>query len=131
MKDKEIVKLYTDEAIKIATDNHNEHNNTVCQTMCNAEQRLLGEIVQHKGLSYSVMQPMNEGLFNRNGFHTHGYKSRISNNSGKDWHCAILNMIKKCDLTVYSKLINHEWFKEEKEYMKEGYEKPSQLKIYR
>lgn len=132
IKDKDVVKLFTDEAIKMATDNHNEHNNTVCQTMCNAEQRLLGEIVQYKGLSYSVMQPINEGLFNKNGFHTHGYKTRISNNSGMDWHCHILEMIKKCDFSIYYKLINHEWFKEEVEYIREnnGFTKIPQLEMY-
>lgn len=82
IKDKNIVDLYTNEAIKIATDNHNEHKNSKCQTMCNAEQRLLGEIVKYKGLTYSVMQPVNEGLFNRNGFHTHGYKTIINNDNG-------------------------------------------------
>lgn len=50
--------------------------------MCNAEQRMLGELVQAKQLSYSVMQPVNQGLFNRNGFHTHGYKCKIRNSNG-------------------------------------------------
>ena len=115
IRNKEIVDLFLNEAIKMSIDNHNEHNNSNCQTMCNVEQRLLGEIVQHKGLSYSVMQPINEELFNRNGFHTHGYKAKISNNSGKDWHCSILKLIEQCDANIYNKLIEHEWFKEEKE----------------
>ena len=129
IKDKEVAKLFIDEAIKMSTDNHNEHNNTVCQTMCNVEQRLLGELVQYKGLSYSVMQPMNATLFNKNGFHTHGYKTRISNNSGKDWHCTLLLMIASCDMNIYNKLIEHEWFKEEKEFMIE-HATPEQLKQY-
>ena len=82
IKDKKIIDLYTSEAIKMAKDNHNEHKNSKCQTMVNAEQRLLGEIVKYKGLTYSVMQPVNEGLFNKNGFHTHGYKTIINNDNG-------------------------------------------------
>lgn len=117
IKDKDIVKLFVDEAIKIATDNHNEHNNTNCITMCNAEQRMLGEIVKHKNLTYSVMQPINEGLFNKNGFHTHGYKNVVNNDNGLDWNCTLLQMIRKSNYAMYQNLINNEFFKEEKEYM--------------
>lgn len=115
IKNKEIIKMFTDEALAMSKDNHNEHNNTNCQTMCNVEQRLLGEIVNYKNLTYSVMQPINEGLFNRNGFHTHGYKVKINNNNGKDWHLVLLNMIKKLNFGIYEKLINNDLFKEEKE----------------
>lgn len=115
IKSKDIVKLFTDEALAMSIDNHNEHENTNCQTMCNVEQRLLGEIVQHKGLTYSVMQPINEGLFNRNGFHIHGYKNIINNDNGLDWHCSLLKMIKKCDENMYNILIGNDFFKEEKE----------------
>ena len=86
IKDKKIVEMFVNEALAMARDNHNEHDNTNCQTMCNAEQRLLGEIVKYKDLSYSVMQPINEGLFNRNGFHTHGYKNHINNENGIKWN---------------------------------------------
>lgn len=115
IKDKNIVDLFVTEALKMSKDNHNEHDNTNCQTMCNVEQRLLGEIVKYKGLTYSVMQPINEGLFNRNGFHTHGYKVVVNNSNGLDWHCSLLKMIKDCDCDMYETLINNEFFKEEKE----------------
>lgn len=128
IKNKKIIDLYTSEAIKIATDNHNEHKNTNCQTMCNAEQRMLGEIVKNFGLSYSVMQPINKGLFNHNGFHTHGYKTIVNNENGLDWHLHLLDMIKKCDEAVYESLINHEFFKEEKEA--KGYTPVKELEIY-
>ena len=128
IKDKKIVDLYTSEALKIATDNHNEHKNTNCQTMCNAEQRMLGEIVKNFGLSYSVMQPINEGLFNHNGFHTHGYKNIVNNKNGLNWHLHLLDMIKKCDESVYESLINHELFKEEKEA--KCYTPVKELEIY-
>ena len=128
IKDKKIIDLYTSEALKIATDNHNEHKNTNCQTMCNAEQRMLGEIVKNFGLSYSVMQPINKGLFNQNGFHTHGYKTIVNNENGLNWHLHLLDMIKKCDEAVYESLINHEFFKEEKEA--KGYTPVKELEIY-
>lgn len=128
IKDKKIIDLYTREALKIATDNHNEHKNTNCQTMCNAEQRMLGEIVKNFGLSYSVMQPINKGLFNHNGFHTHGYKTIVNNKNGLNWHLHLLDMIKKCDEAVYESLINHEFFKEEKEA--KGYTPVKELEIY-
>ena len=129
IKDKEVVKLFTEEALKMSKDNHNEHCNTNCQTMCNVEQRLLGEIVNYKGLTYSVMQPVNKGLFNKNGFHTHGYKVRINNENGIDFHCTLLLMIASCDINMYNKLIEHEWFKEEKEHMIDLVV-PEQLKQY-
>lgn len=115
IKSKDIVKLFTDKALAMSLDNHNEHKNTNCQTMCNVEQRLLGEVVKHKGLTYSVMQPINEGLFNKNGFHTHGYKVAVNNKNGLDWHCSLLKMIKKCDENMYNILIENEFFAEEKE----------------
>lgn len=130
IKDKNIVDLFVNEAIAMSKDNHNFHNNTNCQTMCNVEQRLLGEIVQHKGLTYSVMQPVNDGLFNRNGFHTHGYKVKINDDNGLDWHCALLAMIAICDIEMYNKLINHEWFEAEKEYIV-NHNLPKELKIYK
>ena len=46
IKNRELVDMYTAEALKMAKDNHNKHNNSNCITMCNAEQRLLGEIVK-------------------------------------------------------------------------------------
>lgn len=116
IRDKSIVDLFTSEAIKMATDNHNEHKNTTCQTMCNAEQRLLGEIVRHKKLVYGVMQPVNEGLFNRNGFHTHGYKNKLNNDNSLSYNVKLLNMIKDLNYPMYLKLINNEWFKEELEH---------------
>lgn len=112
IKDKDIVKLFTDEALAMSKDNHNEHDNTHCQTMCNVEQRLLGEIVKYKGLTYSVMQPINEGLFNKNGFHTHGYKRKVNDTNGKEWHLALLDMIRQSNYTIYEKLINNDLFKE-------------------
>lgn len=129
IKDKDIIKLYVNEALAMATNNHNKHNNTNCQTMCNAEQRLLGEIVNYKQLSYGVMQPINKGLFNANGFHTHGYKVRVNNETGLDWHCTILSMIKKLDSLLYEKLINNELFKEEREHI-EKYIPVKQLSQY-
>lgn len=122
IKNRNIVDLYTSEAIKMATDNHNEKHNTNCQTMCNVEQRMLGEIVRHKKLTYSVIQPINQGLFNRNGFHTHGYKSIVKNHNGLQWHLNLLLMIRKKNIYIFDILIENDMFKEEKEYFeKNGY----------
>ena len=134
IKNKDIVDLYTSEALKMAKDNHNAHKNTNCQTMCNAEQRMLGEIVEYKNLSYSVMQPVNKGLFNRNGFHTHGYKIRVNNDNGLLWHLNLLLMIKKCNLDMFNKLLENDLFKPEKEYFDRfGYvcESVKELEVYR
>lgn len=133
IKDKNAVDLYTSEAIKMATDNHNEKHNTNCQTMCNVEQRMLGEIVKHKKLTYSVMQPVNEGLFNRNGFHTHGYKNHISNENGLLWHLNLLLMIKELNIYMFNLLIENEMFQAEKDYFHaNGYtcDKLKELEIY-
>lgn len=131
IKNKDIVDMFTNEARLMSIDNHNQHNNTRCQTMCNAEQRMLGEIVKYKGLSYSVMQPINEGLFNKNGFHTHGYKNLINNDNGVNWHCSLLKLIKKSNPSVYNMLLDNEWFKEEKQALANNkYAIVDQLKRY-
>ena len=115
----------------MSKDNHNEHENTNCQTMCNVEQRLLGEVVEHKELTYSVMQPVNEGLFNRNGFHIHGYKNIINNENGLDWHCSLLRMIQKSNKDMYNVLIENPFFKEEKEALENNtYTFVKQLRQY-
>ena len=133
IRDKDIVDMYTAEALKMAKNNHNHKHNTNCQTMCNAEQRMLGEIVKYKDLTYSVVQPVNEGLFNRNGFHTHGYKNFVKNNNGLLWHLNLLLMIRKSNSTMFEILLNNEMFKEEKEYFRtHGYtcEQVKELSIY-
>lgn len=133
IKNREICDFYTKEVLNMVVDNENEKNNTNCQTMCNAEQRLLGEVVKYKDLSYSVMQPINEGLFNKNGFHTHGYKSIVKNHNGLNWHINLLLMIKKLDINMYTKLIENPFFKEEREFLNAGlkYTKLEELKIYK
>ena len=133
IKNKDIVDFYTSEIIKWCKNNENEKCNTRGQTMCNPEQRMLGEIVKHKNLTYSVMQPINEGLFNRNGFHTHGYKNIIKNENGLQWHLSLLLMIREKNIYMFNILMNNDIFKEEKDYFaKNGYycDKVKELKIY-
>lgn len=132
IKDKKIVELFTNEAFKMVRNNRNELENTQCQTMCNVEQRLLGEIVTHKNLTYSVMQPINQGLFNRNAFHTHGYKTVVRNHNGLLWNCNLLNMIKKSNKTMFNKLISNDFFKDEREYLNANanVEQMKELAIY-
>lgn len=134
IRDKKLVDMYTAEALKMSKDNHNEHNNTNCQTMCNVEQRMLGEIVKDKGLTYSVVQPVNEGLFNKNGFHTHGYKNHVNNNNGLLWHLNLLLMIKEKNEFMFRVLISQEMFQPERDYFeKNGYtaEEVEELKKYK
>ena len=115
-KDKEIVRQYTDIALSMARNNKNLLKNTCCQTMCNAEQRTLGELVKHKNLIVRYMQARGDGLFGYNGFHTHGYKIRVKRDGRTlNWHLHILQLIKECDESMYNTLINHEWFQEERE----------------
>lgn len=122
IKSKEIVELFTGEALKWVRNNQNNKKNTRCQTMCNVEQRLLGEIVKYKKLTYSVMQPINQGLFNKNGFHTHGYKIIVNNENGLLWHLNLLLMIREKNIYMFNILLKNEMFKEEKEYFdKYGY----------
>lgn len=133
IKDKDIVDFYTSEALKMVVNNSNRKNNSRCQAMCGVEQRLLGEIVKHKNLTYSIVQPLNEGLFNRNAFHTHGYKTIVNDSNGLLWHLNLLLMIKEKDNKMFNILINNEIFKEEKEYFdKNGYtcKKVKELTIY-
>ena len=109
-----MIKIFLDEVIKIATDNHEGKNCPNWITMCNAEQRTLGELVKHYDLSYQVVQPINEGIFNRNAFHTHGCKQYLSNEDSLLFNCNFLLMIKELNETMYKKLIKKDWFKEKK-----------------
>lgn len=117
IKDKNVVDLFTSEAKMMATDNHNEKHNSNTITMCNVEQRLLGELVEYLNLSVSVVQPVDQGLFNYNGFHTHGYKSIINNDNGLLWHLNLLLLIRQKDIDMFAKLVEHPLFKEEKDYL--------------
>lgn len=127
-----IADLYTREVLNLALDNPNDKKNTNCQTMCNAEQRLLGEVIQYKNLTYNVIQPVNEGLFNKNAFHTHGYKSVITNVNGFNWHLNLLKMIKDLDIDMFYSILDNELFKEEREHLLEykPIEPVKELQIY-
>ena len=108
---------YCNEVFKYVINNKNQKKNSKAVAMCNAEQRMIGEFLRNKRYTYATLQPANEGLFNRNAFHTHGYKNIVNNDNGVQWHCSLLKMIKDCDKKFYVKLINHDFFKEEKEYI--------------
>lgn len=120
IKDKDIINMFTAEAIVMSIDNHNEKHNSNVITMCNVEQRMLGELVKYLKLRVSVVQPVNEELFNCNGFHTHGYKNMVTNENGLLWHLNLLLLIKQLDIETFSKLIEHEMFKEEYDYFRKN-----------
>ena len=111
---------YCDEVIKYVSNNKNDKNNVRAITMCNAEQRMMGEFLEHKKYTYMTVQPVNEGLFNKNAFHTHGYKNQINNDNGLEWNIKLLNMIRESALWYYNLLIGMDIFKEEKEKMFES-----------
>lgn len=116
-KRKENAIAYCNEVFKYTQGNNNNLNNTKAVTMCNAEQRMLGEWLRHKGYTYMTVQPTSQGLFNKNAFHTHGYKSFINNDNGLEWHLKFLKMIKECNETYYNTLLQLDLFKEEKEIL--------------
>lgn len=128
-KNKQHVIEYCNEVFKYVKGNNNERKNTRCIAMCNAEQRMLGEYLVYKDLTYCTVQPNNEGLFNDRAFHMHGYKNYINNDNGLLWQANLLKLIEKSNRAMYTKLINNEWFKEEKEHMSK-YNLVDELKQY-
>ena len=109
-KDSQKALGYLNEVIKISKNNDNHKHNTRTQTMCTAEQRMIGEYAKAKGLVYNVIQPVNETLFNKNAFHAHGYKSRLSKTKKIQFNVNLLNMLPS---NLYNRLINKELFYEE------------------
>lgn len=129
IKSKEIVELFTGEALKWVRNNQNNKKNTRCQTMCNVEQRMLGEFLTGTGRGYYTVQPINAGIFNKNAIHTHGYKDfieKLKDNKPEvyeRWIINILLMIRKSNKVYFNKLINLKEFSDEKKYFeKNGYE---------
>ena len=96
---------YLHEVTRYATNNKNPRKNTVCQTMCTAEQRMIGEYARAKSLIYNIIEPLNEGLFNKNGFHTHIYKQLKDRLICDQLALCFLNKIKEYDNELYNNLI--------------------------
>ena len=122
---------YIEHAMKMAINNTNPKNNSNCITMCNAEQRMLGEWAIWRKLVYKTMQGNNENLFNERAIHTHGYKSIINVKNEKPWTCALLTMIKELDEKMYEHLINLPRFTGERISMEYRLEWPAELQQYR
>ena len=121
-KDSKKADEYLTEVTKWARHNKNPLNNTNVQTMCNAEQRLIAEMIKHKNWTYNIVQPMNQHLFNKNAFHTHGYKF-IKYDDIQAWNVNFFLMIKELSEDTFNLLINNPLFEEEKAYFeKHGYE---------
>ena len=115
-KKKKLANEYCNEVFKYVKGNDNCKENTDCVTMCNAEQRLLAEFLRYKDLPYQTIQPLDDGVFNKNAFHTHGFKSIINNENGLSWNTDILYLIKQENQLMYYKLIENPLFKEEREH---------------
>lgn len=125
INDKKIIETYIDEILKMATNNHKGKECPNWVTMCNAEQRTLGELIKYNNLSYQVVQPINQGLFNRNAFHSHGYKKSLKGEKKIQFNCNLLMMIRDINSDIYNTLINKEFFTIEREYLiKHNYSVP-------
>ena len=122
-KDAKLADAYCQEVFKYTRYNNNSLGNTDCVTMCNAEQRMLAEFLNHKHICYQTVQPINQGLINRNAFHTHGFKQVIDNDNGLAWNTELLYLIKQEDKEMYDTLIAHPMYKDEQNYFSEN-EKP-------
>ena len=132
-KNIDVANEYCNEVFKYVKGNNNAKENTDCITMCNAEQRMLAEFLNHKGLTYQTLQPINGSLFNKNAFHTHNYKGMINNYNGTLWNLNFLLMIRNLNPYMFNILLSKELFKEEREYFaKNGYtcEKLKELSVY-
>lgn len=120
---------YIDHVEAWVKGNKNEKNNNLSMTMCNAEQRMLGELAHHRNWGYFTVQPINKGIFNSYAFHTHGYKdywerglSKFKSEVAQQWILNFLLMIRKLNPSYFNKLLSFDLFKEEKEYFnKNGY----------
>lgn len=130
-KNNQYAKEYCDEVFKYVVNNKNEKKNNRATAMCNAEQRMLGEFVKHKKLSYATVQPHNQTLFNKNAFHTHGYKGYVKkSNNELQWNLTLLKMIEKSDKMMYNKLMSNPMFEYEKEEIEKDFEPVKQLEAY-
>lgn len=129
-KDNKIAKEYCEEVFRYVCDNNNDKKNNRAIAMCNAEQRMLGEFVKYKNLTYTTIQPVNQGLFNKNAFHTHGYKNRVMYTNELQWILTLLKMIEKCDEKMYNKLMSNSMFEYEREEIKKEFKPVKQLEVY-
>lgn len=119
---------YINEVIKMAQYNNNHKHNTRTQTMCSAEQRMLGEYAKANGLVYNTIQAVNEPLFNSKAFHTHGYKQRLTEDKRVQFNINLLNMLPS---NLYNKLVNDILFtKELKHITEDSTQKVKELQIY-
>lgn len=130
-KDNTSAKEYCEEVFKYVKFNDNCKNNSTVITMCNAEQRMLGEFLKHKNLTYTTVQPVNAGTINKNAVHTHGYKNRITNQKGILWNSNLLKMIQMSDSKMYEHLTSLKCFQSEKEFIEsEDFKWVPELKQY-
>ena len=118
---------YISNVKKWVDGNENKLNNNPAASMCNPEQRMLGELAAHKGWGYFTVQPINKSIFNENAIHTHGYKDHwelimklkkpeLSNK----WIINILLMIRKLNEKYFNELMEYEFLKDEKKYFEEN-----------
>lgn len=122
---------YVREVIKISKSNHNHKENTRTQTMCNAEQRMIGEFAKHKSLYAGFIQPANESLFNRYGFHLHGYKNKLTAERRLQFNVKFLKAIQEHKPTLFKKLKGQIKFEEEIKNIDSNLDEVIELQQYR
>lgn len=114
-KDNREAKNYVNEVVKIATSNKNCNHNSRTQTMCTAEQRMIGEYAKHRNLYLNYIQANNRSPFNENAFHTHNYKAILTSERKIQFNIAFLKQIKNRNEELYNRIINKPLFNKERE----------------
>lgn len=113
---------YLDEVFKQCDYKENEIDleNGFCNSMFHIEQRTISEFIKGKNLTYTTMQPINEGLYNKNGCHVFGDKPLLTNDKSFEWCLHLLLCVKECNQEMFDELIENQVFSKEKEYFKEN-----------
>lgn len=105
------------------TNNKNPKNNNTTQSMCVAEQLFLGNYIFNNHIQYTCIQPLNEGICNRNALHTHSYKRILSiqhDKIGWLWDIDLLLILKRYNLPYYNKIINKPLFKQAARFLEKA-----------
>ena len=119
-RNKQRAKEYCQEIIRFSQNNLNSKGNTQSQLMCFAEQRLLGAYIDGHKMTYMTVQPLNQGVFNKNGFHALVHKYDLFNypNKKKDAILSMLLLIRDISPVFYAKISRMDLFKEERAELK-------------
>lgn len=102
-KDKNNALEYCNEVIRYVTNNKNNQQNNTCQSMCFAEQRILGEYASYKQLQVGVVRPTRKSCLNKNAWHL--FQHKLSHKK-EEFEIFMLYMIKEENIELYNKIIS-------------------------